>query len=143
MVDYILVNTRFYNWISHLEVCVCTESDYFPLLCKLGFAFQNNHISLAKEAKESPKSSIYKWSSESYEKFSGKLNDRHTENKLDEISNLLSGEVNKNKVDLVASYFQNLFSYLCSDMKRVQYKEFKSVKPRWYDSECRTVKRQV
>ena len=73
--------------------------------------------------------------------FSGKLNDRHTENKLDEISNLLSEEVNRNKVDLVASYFQNLFSHLCSDMKRVQYKEFKSVKPRWYDSECRTIKR--
>ena len=63
---------------------------------------------------------IYKWSSEGYEKFSGKLNDRHTENKLDEISNLLLGEVNRNKVDLVASYFLNLFSYLCSDMKRVQ-----------------------
>ena len=26
-------------------------------------------------------------------------------------------------------------------MKRLQYKEFKSVKPRWYDSECRTIKR--
>ena len=91
--------------------------------------------------KESPKSSIYKWSSDGYEKFSGKLDDRHRENKLDEISNLLSGEVNRNKVDLVASYFQNLFSYLCSDMKRVQYTDFTSVKPRWYDSECRTIKR--
>ena len=44
--------------------------------------------------------------------------------------------MNRNIVDLVASYFQNLFSYLCSDMKKVQYKEFKSVK-RWYDSKCR------
>ena len=107
VVDYTLVNTRLYNWISHLEVCVRTESDHFSLLCKLGCAFQNNHVSLAKEAKkakESPKSGIYKWSSEGYEKFSGKLNDRHTENKLDEISKLLSGEVNRNKVDLVASY---------------------------------------
>ena len=48
--------------------------------------------------------------------------------------------MNRNKVDLVASYFQNLFSYLCSDMKRVQYKGFKSIKPRWYDFECRTIK---
>ena len=32
VVDYILVNTRFYNRISHLEVCVCIESDHFPLL---------------------------------------------------------------------------------------------------------------
>ena len=88
VVDYILVNTKFYNRISHLEVCVRTESDHFPLLCKLGCAFQNNHVFLAKEAKkakESPKSSFYKWSSEGHEKFSGKLNDRHTENKLDEI----------------------------------------------------------
>ena len=46
--------------------------------------------------------------------------------------------MNRNILDLVASYFQNLFSYLCSDMKRVQYKEFKFVKPPWYDSECRT-----
>ena len=144
VVDYILVNTRFYNRVSHLEVCVRTESDHFPLLCQLGCAFQNNHVSLdkeAKKAKENLKSSNYKWSSEGYEKFSRKLNDRHTENKLDEISNLLSGEVNRNKVNLVASYFQTLFSYLCSDMKRVQYKESKSVKPRWYDSECRTIKR--
>ena len=51
VVDYILVNTRFYIRISHLEVCVRTESDHFPLLCKLGCAFQNNHVSLAKEAK--------------------------------------------------------------------------------------------
>ena len=144
MVDYILVNTRFYNRISHLEVCVRTESDHFPLLCKLGSVFQNNHVFLGKEAKkakESPKSSIYKWSSEGYEKFSGNLNGRHTENKLDEISNLLSGQVNRNRVDLVASYFQNIFSYLCSDMRRAQYKEFKSVKPRWHDSERRTIKR--
>ena len=110
------------------------QSDHFPLLCKLGCAFQNNHVSLAKE---SPKSSIYKWSSEGHEKFSGKLDDLHTENKLDEISNLLSSEVNRNKLDLVVSHFQNLCSYLRSDMKRLQYKGFKSVKPWWYDSECR------
>ena len=41
VLDYTLVNTRFYNRISHLEVCVRTESDHFPLLCKLGCAFQN------------------------------------------------------------------------------------------------------
>ena len=68
-------------------------------------------------------------SSEGKEKFSGKPDDLHTENKLDEISNMLYGEVNRNKVDLVASYFQNLFSYLYSDI-RVQFKGFKSVKPR-------------
>ena len=49
--------------------------------------------------------------------------------------------MNRNKVDLVASFSKFIFSYLYSDMKRVQYKEFKSVKPRWYDSECRTIKR--
>ena len=62
-VDYILVNTRFCNRISPLEVCVCTESDHFPLLCKLGCTFKNNHVSLTKEAKkakEIPKSGIYK-----------------------------------------------------------------------------------
>ena len=59
MVDCILVNTRFYNRVSHFELCVRTESDHFPLLCKLGCAFQNYHLS---SAKESPKSSVYKWS---------------------------------------------------------------------------------
>ena len=57
--------TRIYIPISHLEVCVRIESDHFPLVCKLGCSFQNNHVSLAKEAKkakkakESPKISIY------------------------------------------------------------------------------------
>ena len=72
VVDYILVNTRFYNRISHLEVCVRTESDHFPLLCKLGCALQNNHVFLAKDAKkakESPKSGIYKWSSKVMKNF--------------------------------------------------------------------------
>ena len=57
VVDYLPVNTRFYKRASHFEVCVLTESDHFPLFCKLGCAFQNNHVSLAKE---SPISSIYK-----------------------------------------------------------------------------------
>ena len=55
VVDYILVYTRFYNRVLHFEVCVRTESDHFPLLCKLGCAFQNNHVS---SANESPKSKV-------------------------------------------------------------------------------------
>ena len=50
VVDYTLVNTRFYNRVSHFEVYVR------PLLCKLGCAFQNNHISLAKEVKKAKES---------------------------------------------------------------------------------------
>ena len=52
VVDYILVNARFYNRISHIEVCVLTESDHFPLLCELACAFQNNHVSLAQRGQK-------------------------------------------------------------------------------------------
>ena len=39
IVDYVLVNTRIYDWINSFHVITRTESDHFPMTFKMKFNF--------------------------------------------------------------------------------------------------------
>ena len=141
VVDYMLVNTRLYNLIQHFEVIVRIESDHFPVICKVDCAFDENLRSkTVTPTSSATNSATYKWFSKAYAKFEEKLSDEVTERKINEISDLLSADVDGGKIDTIASLFQNLFGYWCSNIKVSRQAGKDNTHVEWYDTECRNVK---
>ena len=86
VVDYMLVNTRMYSFIQHFEVIVRAESDYFPVICNVNYAFNESlRTNTVTPASSVTNSATYKWLSKASAKFEGKLLDEFTERKINKI----------------------------------------------------------
>ena len=83
-VDYVLVNTRMYDWIKSFHVITRTESDHFPMTFKIKCNFADAQPSAS--AIGNSNSTLYKWSEARSDKFHEKLSDKHTEETLSQIS---------------------------------------------------------
>ena len=116
VVDYMSVNTRLCSFIQHFEVIVRIESDHFPVICKVNCAFNESlRTNTIIPASSMINSATYKWLSKASAKF--ELLDEFTERKINKMSDSLSADIDGGKIDTVASLFQNLFGYWCSNMK--------------------------
>ena len=85
------------------------EFDHFPVFFNINCAFYES----IRTNTVTPGSSV----TNMYAKFEEKLSDAFTERKFNKISDLLSADVDGGKIDTIASFFQNLFRYWCSNMK--------------------------
>ena len=85
-------------------------------------------------------SATYKWFSKAYAKFEEKLSDEFCERKINKIFDSLSADDDGGKIDTIASLFQNLFGYWCSNMKVSRRAGKDNTHVEWY--ECRNVKKE-
>ena len=93
------------------------ESNHFPVICKVDCAFKESlRTDTVTLVSSLTNSATYKWFSKAYVKFEKKLSDEFTEREINEMSDSLSANVDGSKIDTVASLFQNLFGYWCSNM---------------------------
>ena len=143
VVNYMLVNTRLYSFIQHFEVIVWVESDHFPMICKVNCALKESlGTNTPTPASDVTNSATYKWLLKASAKFEEKLSDEFTVCKINKISDSLSADVDMGKIDTIASLFQNLFGYWCSNMKDCRRAGKDNTHTEWYDTECRKVKKE-
>ena len=141
--DYMLANTGLYSFIQHFEVIVRVESDHFPMICKVNCAFNKSlRTNTATPASSVTNSATYKWLSKASTKFEEKLSDEFTERKINKISDSLSADVDGGKINTIASLFQNLLGYWCSNMKVSRRAGKDNTHVEWYDTECRKLKKK-
>ena len=113
------------------------------MICKVDCAFseslRTNTVTPASSLKNS---ATYKWFSKAYVKFEEKLSDEFTEREINEISDSLSANVDGGKIETIASLFQTLFRYWCSNMKVSRRVDKNNTNVECFDTECSNVKKE-
>ena len=113
------------------------------MICKVNCAFNENlRTNSVTPASSLTNIATYKWFSKAYPKFEEKLLDEFTGRKINKISDSLSADVDGGKIDNIASLFQNLFGYWCSNMKVSRETGKDNTHLEWYNTKCRNVKRR-
>ena len=139
LVDYFIVSSNLFSYITHFEIGNRHESDHFPLICNMSFntlTLENNNESNGNHSNNAYDFKRYKWDDDKKESF---VNNLRTI-----LSNVKSSIIDDIDVD-VNSAINKIVNMFQNAARRMKIKPFvkqnNTLQPDWWDYNCDNLKK--
>ncbi|MEW8484145.1 MAG: hypothetical protein AB2705_03135 [Candidatus Thiodiazotropha sp.] len=139
IVDYLIVSSKVFSFISSFEVGDRTESVHFPLQFKVSFRINNDTTKteeINKVNKISEGYSKYKWCDEKKDTFLNIFS-----NTFMNLNQQIMYKIDTNIDDAVQAIV-NLYQNASESMKIGRNRSHKTKQPFWWDDQCRILKKR-